>query len=213
MKSTERFEDIEALFEDEAENYPYDLSPMKEPISILEEERLSRDEAVSNLSNNDELLSENEMFPELEEEDILEARKASRLKLVSTLESICERYNQAFEDGDEIDMMSLQVIVDKGYLRHTSHSSVFGRGIDSQLMDMIEKRKVPLYNARCKRCRIHMEMTAIYCPACKQELQERRSLMLSGYSSSSIPSSPSSHDYSSLTWLSSSGKCIHKSIL
>ena len=120
-----------------------------------------------------------EEFPELDDGEIREARQASLDKFASSLRSICERYDRPFEDGDEIDIMSLQLIVDRGYLRNASHCSVFGEGIDEQLVNMIEKRQVIRSMERCKRCheRFDQQQGTIYCYKCKEELRERRSLM------------------------------------
>jgi hypothetical protein len=146
-----------------------------------EEEEEDFDDFSTSIDEEETLLVENnEEFPELDEGEIREARQASLDKFASSLRSICERYDRPFEDGDEIDMMSLQVIVDRGYLRNASHCSVFGKGIDEQLVKMIEKRQVIHHTTeRCKRCheRFDDQQGTIYCDKCKEELRERRSLM------------------------------------
>ena len=135
----------------------------------------------------DRSLAENDIFedeeelPEMNEEDIFKAREVSLAKFTSSLQSICERYNRPFEDGDEIDIMSLQLIVDKGYLRNTSHRSIFGRGIDEQLVNMIENRQITRWtDDKCRRCQtfLNHHLSNVYCQNCKDDLKERKSLML-----------------------------------
>jgi hypothetical protein len=173
MRHTETFHDIEALFDDETERE--DVSLPNEWVSP--EECLSKSDSFEDMSDEEDA-SEIEELPEMNEEDILEARRASVTKFTSTLHSICERYNRPFEDGDEIDIMSLQLIVDRGYLRSASHQSVFGKGVDGQLVDMIERRQVTCWIERCKRCRIRIDHEEnVYCQKCKQELRERRSFV------------------------------------
>ncbi|KAJ1924182.1 hypothetical protein IWQ60_005383 [Tieghemiomyces parasiticus] len=52
------------------------------------------------------------------EEDLVEARRRSQRRLQLTFESIIERYSQVADDEtDEVDLLTGQVVVDRGYLR------------------------------------------------------------------------------------------------
>ncbi|KAJ3297210.1 hypothetical protein HK104_000727 [Borealophlyctis nickersoniae] len=67
-------------------------------------------------------------------DDIAAQRAASQLRLKVAWDDICERYGREFDDADEIDLVTCEVVVDKGFIRNTPvrafGKTFIGEGVD-----------------------------------------------------------------------------------
>jgi hypothetical protein len=177
----ERFADIEELFENDSSD---NLSERHQPL-------------IPNLSRQFNLPDNDDKWSNMDENMISSARKQSQIKFHAVLESICERYNKPF-DGDEIDINSLELVVDKGYLRRSSQQNLFGRGIDVELINMIENGPIShLSSSHCKRCeKILQEGELIsYCQLCQKELQTKKDFFSTFFNSHEISTSSSGKSF------------------
>ena len=68
-----------------------------------------------------------------EEEDFGRARAHNLARLQSRLERICAKYDHPFEESDVIDLESLDIVVDNGFLRR-SQDAIFGEGFKKKFL-------------------------------------------------------------------------------
>lgn len=75
-----------------------------------------------------EILDEGEEVEEIDEAEVNVRRAQSLNKVRSRWDEICEKYGREFDNADEIDLITLEVVVDKGHILQMRDENDVGNG-------------------------------------------------------------------------------------